>query len=108
MEEYEFNLKSDINICFLLGQIISDIDFGFIYNNKKHISIATFWLKPATNIVANKKIEETSIRVKAYDNYADIVYKNFNREDFIKIIGYIEKGNIIVRSIDFKEQINPL
>ena len=47
-----------MNICFLKGKIISDIEFKFIINNKKYYSISIFKIK-----LDNKSI----IAVKGYN-----------------------------------------
>ena len=69
-----------MNICSLIGKIISDIDFKFIVNNKKYYSIAIFQIE-----LNNKSI----ITVKGYNDIADFCYRKLNKYNNILI-----KGNI--------------
>ena len=38
----EIRFGNNINLCFLYGKIISELDFEFVYNSKRHISKITF------------------------------------------------------------------
>ena len=53
-----------MNLCFLIGKIISEINFKFVLNSK-NISIAYFKIE-----LNNKSIVE----VKAYNELADYCY----------------------------------
>lgn len=55
-----------MNICFLKGKIISDIEFQFIINNKKYYSFSIFKIK----------LDNKSITVKGYNETADWCYRN--------------------------------
>ncbi len=79
-----------MNICFLTGKIISDIEFKFVLNSK-YISIAIFTLKVD---------ESCTIKVKAYDKIADLCYQKLVKGDIVSIEGKIDsKMEIIVRDI---------
>ena len=68
-----------MNLCFLFAQIITDLQYDFFYNSKKHISIIKFKVKEKNNI----------INVIAYDDMADYIYRSFYKQDFICILGYL-------------------
>ena len=74
-----------MNICILIGKIISDIEFKFIINSKNK-SIAYFDIE-----LLNKSI----IRVKAYDEKADYVYRNLKIGQIIIIEGKIRDDGVI-------------
>ena len=72
-----------MNICFFQGKIISKINFKFVMGNKenlshRHISICYF------DVLLNNK---TIIKVKAYDNMAELCYRKLKIDDFINING---------------------
>ncbi len=82
-----------MNICFLKGKIISDIEFKFIINNKKYYSISIFKIK-----LDNKSI----ITVKGYNETADWCYRNLIKNDNIAIYGNLNSEmEIIVQDIEF-------
>ncbi len=78
-----------MNICFLYGKIISEIDFKFIINSK-NVSVVRFDI-----ILRNNSI----IRVKAYNKLADYCYKNFKKYDKIYIYGKIVNNEIRIKEI---------
>lgn len=71
-----------MNLCFLIGKIVSDIKFDFIINSK-NISIARFDLE-----LSNKSI----VTVNGYDNVADFCYKKLKKEDVIFIYGVLKSA----------------
>lgn len=78
-----------MNICFLLGTVVDDVEFKFIYNSK-NISISIFKL-----MLSNKSIVEC----EAYDEIADYIYRNIKRDDLIFIEGTIRNKNINIHNI---------
>lgn len=81
-----------MNICFLIGKIISKIDFKFIINSK-NISIAIFKIE-----LENK----SQITVKAYNDLADYCYSKLTKGDIIGIQGYLGNNQeIIIEEIEF-------
>ena len=58
-----------MNICFLMGKIISEIEFKFIIQGKK-TSIATFQIE-----LENK----SRIKVKGYNEIADYCYQKLKK-----------------------------
>ena len=58
-----------MNEVFLIGKIISDIEFKFIINSKNK-AIACFEIK-----TADKQI----VRTQAYNQLADLVYSKLNK-----------------------------
>ena len=85
-----------MNICFFSGNIITEPQFKFIINRdisfKKcmHISICYFELRLKG---------ENRVRVKAYDELADLCYKKLKRGDYIVISGEI--NDLYEVTIDF-------
>ena len=73
-------LEKQMNLCFIIGKIVSEIEFKFIVNNKKYMSIAYFDIK-----LKNKSI----IKVKAYNELADYCYSKLQKYDICAIQGYI-------------------
>lgn len=81
-----------MNLCFLMGKIISNIDFQFMLGSKK-ISIVQFLL------VINEKCIVT---VKAYDELADWCYQNLVKNDCIALQGELNsKMEIILHDVKF-------
>lgn len=80
-----------MNICFLKGKIIIDINFKFIVNNKKYYAISIFKIK-----LDNKSI----LTVKGYNETADWCYRNLIKNDNIAIYGNLNSAmEIIVQDI---------
>ena len=83
-----------MNICFLYGKIISDIDFKFIMNNKNKTSISVYKIQ-----LNNKSI----VTVKGYNEIADYCYRNLKIGDNIYIQGRL--NNMMDIEADFIEKI---
>ena len=85
-----------INLCFLYGKVINEIDLKFIYNDrnksldKKHISIVEMELK---------LLDGQVIKLHAYNEVADDAFKNINKDDFITIQGKIRNNYVEVEKI---------
>ena len=79
-----------MNEVFLIGKIISDIEFKFIINSKNK-AIACFEIKTADKRVA---------RVQAYNQLADFAYSKLNTNDKVFINGYIEAYVVKVKFIN--------
>ena len=79
-----------MNEVFLIGKIISDIEFKFIINSKNK-AIACFEIK-----TADKQI----VRIQAYNQLADFAYSKLNTNDKVFVNGYIEDNVVKVKSIN--------
>ena len=79
-----------MNEVFLIGKVISDIEFKFIINSKNK-AIASFEIK-----TADKQI----VRIQAYNQLADFVYSKLNTNDKVFVNGYIEDNVVNVKSIN--------
>ena len=85
-----------INLCFLYGKVINEIDLKFIYNHKnktlgkKHISIVEMELK---------LLDGQVIHLHAYNEVADDAFKNINKDDFITIQGKMRNNYVEVEKI---------
>lgn len=79
-----------MNICFLVGKIISDIDFKFVINNY-NFSVAMFKIKLENNSI---------IKVKGYNEIADYCWNKLAKGNIIGIQGYIKQtGEVIIEDI---------
>ena len=79
-----------MNEVFLIGKVISDIEFKFIINSKNK-AIACFEIK-----TADKQI----VRIQAYNQLADFAYSKLNTNDKVFINGYIEANVVKVKFIN--------
>ncbi len=79
-----------MNEVFLIGKIISNIEFKFIINSKNK-AIACFEIK-----TADKQI----VRMQAYNQLADFAYSKLNTNDKVFINGYIEANVVKVKFIN--------
>ena len=66
-----------MNLCFLIGKIISKIQYKFIINSKD-TAIAIFKLK-----LQNESI----VTIKAYNEMEDYYYSHFDKDNVICIKG---------------------
>ena len=86
-----------INLCFLSGKVINEIDLKFIYNSrkktlgKKHISIVKIELE---------LLDGQEIELHAYNELADYVFKNIHKNDFITIKGKVRNSFIEIEKIE--------
>ena len=79
-----------MNICFLIGKLVSDIEYKFVLNSK-YISIAVFTVKVDEGCVT---------KVKAYDKMADLCYQKLVKGDIVSIEGKIDsKMEVEIKSI---------
>lgn len=85
-----------INLCFLSGTVKSEIDLKFIYNaktkslSKKHTSI----------ILIELEIDkEQIVKMYAYDDIADWVYRNIKKGVLVFIQGSIKNDKIEILEI---------
>ena len=79
-----------MNLCFLIGKIISDIDFKFIISSK-NISVVIFEIQLSNN---------SNIKVKGYNEIADFCYQKLVKGDNIAIQGYLNnKMEIIIENV---------
>ena len=79
-----------MNEVFLIGKIISNIEFKFIINSKNK-AIACFEIK-----TADKQI----VRIQAYNQLADFAYSKLNTNDKVFINGYIEANVVKAKCIN--------
>ncbi|MDO5557620.1 MAG: hypothetical protein Q4G05_05225 [Clostridia bacterium] len=70
-----------MNVCVVSGNVVSDVDFKFIYGNKFKWSIALFSLK---------LLNGTVIRVKAYNYIADYFYRKIEMGMYVFLIGRLD------------------
>ena len=76
-----------MNICFFIGEIISELEFKFVINTKEIYVILMFDLE---------LIDGTKLKVKAYNEIADYCYKNYEKNNFVCINGKINNDMEII------------
>ena len=81
-----------MNLCFLIGKVVSEIKFDFILNSKD-ISIARFSIE-----LENKSI----VVIKGYNEIADYCYKKLMKSRIVGIQGSLNSNKEII-IIDIKE-----
>ena len=74
-----------MNLCFLMGQIVEETKFNFIYN-KKQTSIAKNSIKLDNNSI---------IKIIGYDDIADFLYSKIKINDNVLIQGILTEDNYI-------------
>ena len=79
-----------MNQVYLIGKIITDIEFKFIINSK-NITITIFKIK---NIKDNQEIH-----IKCFNEVADYFYSEYKRGDIVMIEGKLEENEIIVTQL---------
>ena len=88
--------RNIMNIVFIQGKVISDVEFNFIINST-NISIAIFQVE---------LLNKSKITVKAYNELADYCYRKLKRSDIIFLEGYLNsKMEIIIKSLTIFLQI---
>ena len=82
-----------MNLCFVMGKIISNIEFKFIINSKD-ISVSIFGIQLSNNSI---------ITVKAYNEIADFCYKKLVKGDNVLLYGTLNnKREIVINEIEQK------
>lgn len=86
-----------MNICFVIGKIISDVRFNFIINEKsiaENISNVRFELELLDD-------EKTIINVIAYKEKADYCFQKLVKSDIVSIYGFLNSnGELEIEEID--------
>ena len=79
-----------MNLCILLGKVISEVEFKFIINNKNK-SIAYFNLE---------LLDKSIVQVKGYNDKADYIYRKLKKGQNVIVEGKIRgDGNIESKQI---------
>lgn len=79
-----------MNEVFLIGKIISNIEFKFIINSKNK-AIACFEIETA---------DKQMVIIQVYNQLADFTYSKLNTNDKVFINGYIEDNLVKVKCIN--------
>ena len=89
------NLKIEgekMNICFLIGKIVSNIEFRFIIKNKNK-AISEFTIKTLDNNI---------IEIYGYDEIADNCYSRLKNGDNVLVYGSLRSsGKLELKSMQF-------
>ncbi len=75
-----------MNLCMLIGKIISNIKFEFIINSK-NVSIVQFDIQLNNNSI---------VKIKAYNEIADLCYRELIKGDIIYVLGEINSNMEII------------
>ena len=78
-----------MNEVFLIGKIITKIEFEFIIDSK-YISISNFKIKTT---------DKQTIAIIGYDSLADFTYSKLKMNDDIFVYGKLRQNKIIVNNI---------
>ena len=78
-----------MNEVFIIGKIVSKVEFKFIYKGK-HTSKSTCYME------LNNK---TVIQIAGYDNMADFLYRKVKEKKKVFIYGKIQNNNIIINEL---------
>ena len=97
--ELENRINRDINICFLAGKIISEPEFKFFYNDKRYVSKVSFVVQTETGFQSSKKQKSQIIKIIAYNEKADLVYRNFHLHDKIRMQGFLGEDGVVLSKI---------
>lgn len=82
-----------MNICFLTGEIIQEIEFNFLYNSP-NISVAKTKLKLQNNAV---------VQIYAYDELADKLYAKLFIGEILFCEGMLISENRVILNNIIKE-----
>ena len=74
-----------MNEVFLIGKIITDIDFKFIINSKNIFNA----------LCEIELLDKERVKVKAYNEMADFCYSRLNQNNWIFVNGKVESEGII-------------
>ena len=85
-----------INLCFLNGKVINEIDLKFIYDRRKKTLS-----KKNTSIVKIKLelLDGQVIELYAYNEMADYMFRNIQKGEHIRIQGEVKNGYVEIRQI---------
>ena len=85
-----------INLCFLNGKVINEIDLKFIYDRRKKTLS-----KKNTSIVKIKLelLDGQVIELYAYNDMADYVFRTVKKCDYITIQGKLRNNYVEVEQI---------
>ncbi len=79
-----------MNEVFLIGKVISDIEFKFIINSKKKKSIGKFWIEVK---------REQIIHIAAFNQIADFIYRNVKKDEYVFVYGRLCNNYVIAEDI---------
>ena len=86
-----------MNFCFVIGKIVSKIEFKFIINSK-NIAVAIFEIE-----LSNKSI----VKAKGYNEIADICYRNITKGEIVTIYGSLNNEmEIVINEIEAKNIVH--
>lgn len=78
-----------MNEVFLIGKIISNIEFGFMIQSN-YFAMSRFKIE---------LLDDQILEIRAYDKNADFVYSKINRGENVFIYGAFKGDFVLARSI---------
>ena len=79
-----------MNQVYLIGKIITDIEFKFVINSK-NISITMFKIKTIK--------DNQEIHIKCFNEIADYFYSKYKKGDAVRIEGKLKENEVIVTEL---------
>ena len=79
-----------MNEVFLIGKIITQIEFKFVINSKKLKSISLFKLKT---------LDEQIINIICYNEMADFICSKIQINDLLFLNGYLIDSDVVLKYI---------
>lgn len=86
-----------MNLFFGIGRVLTDINYGFLIDSKL-FSAASALIEVCT---CYNSTSTTSIKIKGYNNIADRMYRNLNKDSNIFLKGRLLNDGFI-EILDFK------
>lgn len=74
-----------MNEIFIIGKVISKIEYKIIISSKKYFSKVQFEME----------LDKQTFKIKGYNNIADFCYKKLKKNDSVFINGRIERNMTI-------------
>lgn len=83
----------NMNVCILHGKIVSEINFMFVYNSRAHNSVVQFEME-IDYTGSTKKLRKQVLQIRGYDDLADKMYSEYNKDNIITIQGRLTSNYI--------------
>lgn len=74
-----------MNEIFIIGKVVSKIEYKFIINSKKFFAKVNFEVE----------LDSQKFKIEGYNNIADFCYRRLKKDDKVFINGRIENAMII-------------
>ncbi len=85
-----------MNIVFLIGEVVNDIDIKFIYDRHKK-SLGK--LNISISLIELKLLDKQVVKLHAYNEIADFVYRSLKKGDSVLVKGNFTNDFVKVNGI---------